>query len=162
MSGIKAIEQWLEMSLPLRRKADRDGNPAGSSLWIWRERYDGVASSNLMSIDKSWWYEFLDRIAEHPKLGGLPITHRCIRKTVLNIEAAQGVFNVRLTMALADHSSEYQTNQYLSEATIRAVYASKMRQFMELWESVAVVGIDDAAKWLGVSEGDLKKGSSWD
>ncbi|NNU40409.1 hypothetical protein G9X64_28780 [Rhizobium sophorae] len=157
LPGVKLIEQWLDMSLPLREKADRDGNVSANSLWIWRERFDGNASSNIASVDKGWWYAFLDRLAPHPRLGGLPFTHRAIRKTFINIEAAKGVFNVRLPMALADHSSEHMTHQYLTETTIHAVYSSKMRIFMELWESTASIGIVDAARWLGLSEHDLKK-----
>lgn len=157
LSGVSVIEQWLDLSSPLRRKADRDSNVAANRLWIWRERFDGNACDNLASIDKGWWYAFLDRIASHPRIGGLPITHRSIRKTFINIEAAKGVFNVRLPMALADHSSEHMTHQYLTETTIHAVYSSKMRLFMELWESTASIGIADAARWLGLSENDLRK-----
>lgn len=157
LSGVKVIEQWIAMTLPLRQKADRDDNPAANSLWIWRERYDGVASSNCGSIDKCWWYDFLARLSNHPRLGGLSITHRSIRKTFLNIEASKGVLNVRVAMALADHASDKQTHQYLTEATIHAVYSSKMRKFMELWESTSALGIEDAARWLGVTDHDLKK-----
>ncbi|MBY3367262.1 hypothetical protein [Rhizobium laguerreae] len=157
LSGVKLIEQWLAMSAPLREKAYRDGIVCADNLWIWRERFDGIASGNLASVDKGWWYAFLDRLASHPRLGRLPITHRCIRKTFLNIEAAKGVFNVRLPMALADHATENMTHQYLTETTIHAVYSSKMRKFMDLWESTASIGIVDAARWLGLSEHDLKK-----
>lgn len=69
ISGVKLVEQWLAMSGPLRQKADRDGNPAANCLWIWRERFDGVASSNCSSIDKCWWYAFLARVAPHCRLG---------------------------------------------------------------------------------------------
>lgn len=156
-SGVAVIESWLEMTSLLREKAAREQNPAANWLWIWRTQFDGNASSHLLSVENDWWYAFLNRISSHPRLGGLPITHRAIRKTFANIAAAEGVFNIRLPMALADHASEGTTQQYLTETTIHAVYAAKMRKFMNLWESVASITVEGAARYLGLSDDDLKK-----
>lgn len=157
LSGVAVIESWLEMTAVLRDKATREQNLAANWLWIWRTQFDGNASSHLLSVENDWWYAFLERISSHPRLGGLPITHRAIRKTYANVAAAEGVFNIRLPMALADHASESTTHQYLTETTIHAVYAAKMRKFMNLWESVASITIEGAARYLGLSDDDLKK-----
>lgn len=157
LSGVAVIESWLEMTADLRDKATREKNPDAHWLWIWRTQFDGNATSHLISVENDWWYAFLERISSHPRLGELPITHRAIRKTYSNIAAAEGVFNIRLPMALADHASESTTQQYLTETTIHAVYAAKMRKFMNLWESVASITIEGAAQYLGLSDDDLKK-----
>lgn len=157
LSGVSVIELWLEVTRPLREKADTESDGAARWLWIWREQFNGVAKANLNSVDKDWWYSFLKRHHAHPRLGGLPITHRVIRKTFTNIAAAQGVFNIRLPMALADHASKGTTQQYLTETTLHSVYAAKMRKFIELWESLGALNIEDAARHLGVSNEDLQK-----
>lgn len=155
LSGVNVIDCWLEMTRPLRDKATKEGSGADKWLWIWRERFDGFVQTNLISVDNGWWYPFLGRLDSHPRLGKLPISHRIIRKTVINIAAAKGVFNIRLPMALADHASQTMTHQYFTETTLHSVYAKKMRKFLDLWESVQTIGIEDAAKYLGISESDL-------
>ena len=158
ISGVQVIEAWLEITGPLRERAAQLGfDEAASRLWIWREARTNRFSTNLRSLKVEWWIDFLRSLEDEPRLSGLPITRRIIRKTVANIAAMNGSFSHQLPMALLDHSKHVQSKMYLTEDTIRALYENKMREYLNLWEAVAVTNLDDAAIKLGIPEAELKR-----
>jgi hypothetical protein len=155
-TGVQVIEAWQEMTAPLRDRAKRMGeHQAASRLWIWREPRSNRLSTNLRSIRTQWWPDFLRSIRSDERIGRLPITRRVIRKTIANIEAMKGGFGHQLPMALLDHSSHQQSKMYLTEDSIRALYENKIREYLNLWEAVAVTNLDSAALKLGIPEDDL-------
>lgn len=158
LAGVQVIEAWLELTAPLRAKAIRLGDDESASrLWLWRASRSNKPCSSLTNLKGGWWPEFLAKRAAHPRLGGLRITRRIIRKTVANIEAMKGSFSHQLPMALLDHSSQIQSKMYLTEDTIQALYESKIRQFIDLWEAVATLCLDAAAEKLGIPEDELHR-----
>lgn len=158
LAGVQVIEGWLEMTAPLRDLARRMGDEAGASrLWLWRESRTNKPNANLNQLKTLWWPDFLLSIESDETVGGLQITRRIIRKTVANIEAMRGSFSHQMPMAVLDHSLHNQSKMYLTDETINALYDKKIREYLDLWEAVAVTNLDDAARRIGIQPAELHR-----
>lgn len=158
LSGVQVIEAWQEMTKPLRDRAKEQGyDEAAERLWIWRPESGGKARTGIEDMGRCWWPCMRDELKGIDRLSQLPITRRVLRKTVANIEAASGSFNPQISLALMDHGSTDQSKMYLTDETLDALFERKMRFFLDLWESMAVSNLEDAARKLGIPEKDLQR-----
>jgi hypothetical protein len=112
-----------------------------------------VGISNIALNDR--WKAFLRRHSDNPLFGNLPITRQILRTAIANSRLEEGNFDLRIVRAILGHSAESTTFEYMSQGGIRAVLNQLILRFLNEWEAVAALGIDDAAKYLGISEPDL-------
>lgn len=151
-SGVEIIKLWKKLSAPMR---DTSG-PTTTRLWLFRK--PGEVAIRFTNPAADWrWRDFLERHSDNPRFGGLPLTRQQLRTTIANLQGADGTFDFRMLRAIMGHSSERTTFEYMSEAGVRAVLNGQIQDFLNYWEANAVVGIDDAALHLGVSEENLAR-----
>jgi hypothetical protein len=160
LSGIKVIEQYREMTEPLRMRARLQGQPhVAEKLWIvaqGRSANGGPVVNDLITMASEWWPNFLERHAEHPVIGGLPISRKMIRPTVLQIQAARNGFNHALAQAIANHEQDRTTMGYIGAPWFRARLMDQVRQFQNLFEAALARGVQDAAVHLGIDQANFE------
>ncbi len=155
VSGIRAIEIWQELSKPIRL---RTGSPSiVNRLWIFPEGVNnfGLIRPYTTASFHEWWQRLLDRLKPHPVLGGLAITRKMIRQTVLQISSSKNKLSHLIPQAVAGHSSAATTYRYLSNAWFREQLDEQIRKFQTLWESVFLRDIEEFAEEIGTTEAEL-------
>lgn len=150
-SGTAVVKVWKTLSEPMRSTS----GPTAERLWLWRTPWETRVRTDLVSMGGERWPAFLRRIVDNPLIGGLPITRAIIRKAVANTRGDAGDIESVIQKALLGHSNTATTFQYLSEGAVRALLNNQIRDFLNAWEGVAVVGIESAARELGVPDAEL-------
>ncbi|WP_085031526.1 hypothetical protein [Ensifer aridi] len=150
-SGTAVVEAWKTLSAPMRAIS----GPTAERLWVWRIPWETKVRTALVSMASERWPAFLERVKDNPLIGGLPITRPIIRKAVANTKGDAGEIEFLIQKALLGHSNAATTFQYLSEGAVRAFLNSQIRDFLDSWEAVSVIGIEHAARQLGVLETEL-------
>lgn len=160
-SGVWAIRTWLELSKPVRRRAELEGRGAADGgadthLFMWilpegGERFRGAVRRPHFTTDHSAWKDFMDRHREDPVIGGLPITREMIRVSCLQARSGADHDSGRVMMGLADHESPRLTYRYGGSSWREAVLAEHIRRFQNLLEAAASTDIEDIARILGIS-----------
>jgi hypothetical protein len=149
-SGVEVVESWKKLTATMREAS----GPTAVRLWLWRKPGTmKVGISNIALNDR--WKAFLRRHSDNPLFGNLPITRQILRTAIANSRLEEGNFDLRIVRAILGHSAESTTFEYMSQGGIRAVLNQLILRFLNEWEAVAALGIDDAAKYLGISEPDL-------
>jgi hypothetical protein len=128
----------------LRRKS-----PA--KLWINR------SSRPINDVVYNAFVRFLERNAEDPIFGGLPLTRRSIKRTKFNVDAAATQGNLPLAQARGDHSDLRTSIAYLSAPAVRALFQHKIREYLNQLDVLIYNGVDDLAVKLGISVHDLHR-----
>ena len=88
---------------------------------------------------------------------GLTIRVDMLRSSVLLDAALSGDGNIRVAGAVANHSSDSTTSHYTEKLPLRIMYERKIRKFQQLLQSTIVIGVEGAARRLGISEEEAKK-----
>lgn len=153
VSGFRVIEMFREMSKPMRPV---DG-PIAERLWIYRRAGEYTVRHNLGQMDRDWHYAFLDRHKDNAIFGGLSVTKRVIRRSLLNAKRADGTFDVNLAMAIAGQSTPEMAYHYLDLQGVRAILQEMIRKFLNAWEAVSASSLDDAAAKIGVHPSDFER-----
>ncbi|MFW2350135.1 hypothetical protein [Qipengyuania sp.] len=161
ISGKRAIDIWLEISEPIRRRAKeesakrsashaQDGAPRSDRLggdnvedWLWilptGLNNAGEVRKASAGNFRDWWTRLLTDHADDPIIGGLPIRRKHIRPTVIQMKATGRNGDVELAAVSANHQSSKTTFQnYLNRPYIRIHLEEQIRDFQNLLE-VAVV-----------------------
>ncbi|MGO7847606.1 hypothetical protein ACC671_11010 [Rhizobium ruizarguesonis] len=150
-SGIVVIEIWKKLSEGMREKS----GPTSERLWLWRVAGNPNVETALVSMSSDRWPAFTQRHVSNPIFGGLPLTRQMIRTTVRNARSDARDLDFVVEMARMGHAVPRTSFEYLSEGAVRASLASKIREFLDVWEATSVLNIEDAALRLGVPSGDL-------
>lgn len=151
-SGVDIVETWKTLTYSMRAET----GPTATRLWLWREPGKiRVGTTNVASDDR--WKAFLRRVADNPLIGGLPITRQILRTAVANSRLNEGDFDFRIIKALMGHSADATTFEYMSEGGVRAFLNNLILQFLNAWEAISTLGIDDVARHLGISEDELQR-----
>lgn len=149
-SGVEIVEIWRTLTKSMRLQT----GPTSVRLWLWRKAGEAKVRTVRIAADDRW-QAFLARHANNPVFGGLPITRQHLRTTMANLKGADGAFDLRMLKALMGHSLDETTFEYMSEAGVRAVLNNQILDFVTYWEAAATTGVDDAARYLGISEENL-------
>lgn len=160
LPGIEVISRYLEMTEPLRARARKQGRAeVAKKFWIVSggQANGGAITNDLLSMASEWWPAFLKRNAADCDIGGLPITRRSIRATVLQVRAARSGFGHAIAQAVAEHASDATTMSYLGAGWFRAQLAKQMRAFQHLFEAALAKGLEHAATLLDIDETEFAR-----
>ncbi|TBE30830.1 hypothetical protein ELH05_24810 [Rhizobium ruizarguesonis] len=149
-SGIEIVEGWKKLTAAMRSES----GPTALRLWLWREPGKKRVGTTNVALDDRW-KAFLRRHSDNALIGKLPITRQVLRTAIANSRLDEGDFDMRIVRALLGHSADSTTFEYMSEGGVRAILNNLILEFLTGWEAIASLGIDDAAKYLGVSDDDL-------
>lgn len=150
-SGKAVVEIWKTLSASMREEA----GPTAERLWVWRKAGETRVRTAMSSMASERWPAFLKRIQENPLVGGLAITRPVIRKAVTNARGEEADLDFAVRQALLGHSAGKTSFQYLSEGAVLGLLNSRIRDFLNAWEGVALSGVDQAATLLGVPADEL-------
>ncbi|MBY5565922.1 hypothetical protein HFO55_01425 [Rhizobium leguminosarum] len=149
-SGVDIVEIWKSLTSVMRASE----GPTATRLWVWR-RAGTLKINTTLATSHDRWDAFLKRHEDNPLIGKLPITRQILRTAAANSQSSNGEFDLRMITAKLGHSSSSTTFEYLSESAIRALLVNKIRIFSDSWESIGMLGIDEAARLLGVPDHEL-------
>jgi hypothetical protein len=152
-SGIVVIEMYKELTASMRSQSGLTHD----RLWVWRVPWEMKVNTSLASVGMERWQDFLERNADNPLIGGLPLTRQIIRTTVANTRGERGEVDWVIQQAMMDHSSAGTTFEYLSEKGLRAYLNGRIRDFLNAWEAVGTLDIESAARVLGVAPEELSR-----
>lgn len=166
ISGKRAIDIWLEMSAPIRRRAEQESEyrlieiSSGDSeaenaprsdrmggarvqdwLWILPEgsSNDGEIRKASSGNFRDWWKDLLADHADDPVIGGLEIRRKHIRPTYVQLKATGRNGDIALAALSANHNSTQTTFQnYLNRPYIKAELNDKIRQFQDMLQAAVI------------------------
>lgn len=146
LSGIDVIQIIQEMTSRLRPA--RDQGPL--FLCAVHGRPLPLVPGTVTQLQ--WWANTLERHAEDPEIGGLPISRPMIRKTKLDIAAMEAGGDHAPAQLLASHSSAATGMQrYLRTPWFQRELDNHIRRFQNLFEAAVSRDTDDVARHLGIS-----------
>jgi hypothetical protein len=161
LSGIDVIECYMQMTRPLRDRARAQRRfKVARKFWLissGRSACGGAVTNRLTTMNSTWWPDFLQRQADDPVIGGLRITRRHIRGTVIQIRSARSGFGHAIAQAVAEHSQDATTVSYLGAGWFRAQLASQIRVFQDLYEAVLSSGIENVDQCLNIDQTELSR-----
>jgi hypothetical protein len=141
ISAGRAIEIWKKLSQPQRDRALRAGNGVADYLWIIRHGHDPLEVRRYDHASwKHWWNEFLSEHINDPVIGGLSITRRMIRTTVIQLRDAFHDSDAEvIALVSGQNRSQVTVRHYLNRTYIRRLLDERIREFQTLFE-VSVAG----------------------
>jgi hypothetical protein len=153
-SAVYIIKEWQRLSSVFRR----DDYPATKSrFWVWKSPKDWKIRTGLQQIAVDWLPEFLKRNRDNPSFGGLRITRPNIRKAVANSRGGDADFAYEVAAALMGHESPEMPFNYMTEGALKALLASKIREFQDAWQATSALTIEGAARAIGVADLDFRR-----
>lgn len=152
-SGIVVIDMYKELTASMRSVS----GPTRDRLWVWRVAWETQVKTSLASVGLERWQDFLDRNVDNRLIGGLPVTRQILRTSVANTRGERGEIDWVIQQAMMNHSTPGTTFEYLSEKAVRAYLNGQIRDFLNAWEAVGAVDIENAARVLGIAPEELSK-----
>lgn len=160
ISGKDAIRIYTEMSAPIRRRALSQGQKGElDGFWLisfGHSANSGRITGKIATAGAQWWPDFIRRQSSDPLLGGLPITRRMIRTTVLQIHSARAGYSHTVAQNLAGHISGATTMAYIDTPWFRGQLAAQIRNFQDLLEAALLEGVQ-GAETLGIGKDELQR-----
>lgn len=146
ISSIQALEQYIEMTHPMRKLAPAN---VAAKLFLCFDKYGEVTSFEAWRL-----FEPLRQfIEENPELHPFRFAASSIRVSVLLSEHFHHPNGLEAAQVRGDHASAITTNRsYTGSLPVHLVYDQMMREFMDRFQAMVVVTIDGSAAKLGISK----------
>jgi hypothetical protein len=145
ISGYEAILLVQRMTAPLRASSQQPGH-----LWLAPLQHSGTAVPSIAAYQREW-ERFLERHADDPVIGNLPIRHSMIRKTRLDIIAMSGPSGSAEAIRTGQHHPKVAMKHYQNSPEFLHAIHEHIRVFQNAFETVLAQDIRGAAKKLGIT-----------
>lgn len=179
ISSKRAIDIWLEMSAPIRRRAINEsearllstslgddsetrarserlgGSRVQDWLWIMPTGQNSAGEIRKASAGnfRDWWTDMLADHSDDPIIGGLPIRRKHLRPTFVQLKAIDRNGDVELAALAANHSSAATTFQnYLSRPYIHARLEDQIRAFQDRLQVAVISDVSGKAAKLAMTD----------
>lgn len=150
LSAVQAVQIYQDMSVRLRGLANGDVK----NMLLLDERHGEVIGVTEFSARDDFKYF----IADHPELAELHARPSFIRPSyLLNLQHQDLQGRMEVAQAAADHASMSTTKTYTLRSHTKMMYAQKIREFQNYFQSVIISSIDGAAEKLGISREESQR-----